>query len=202
MPAPGEARPAPAASGEVGLGYAHLVQLDFSRNELQMTGTEWADWPPYVLVLYSARINPSGLYGGYEQAKIFTGHFLRWDLTGGKPVPIYSSPDDELLDYLTNLGDQGPLPGFWAAYYVAATRAWTAEKGNDAQIVGYTMPTSPWMTGRFGGTATAGKLLDLNGLTSGTGYGFVAKMLGFAPEARVTQHLLIQGRQPLEKPLR
>lgn len=197
MPKPGEARPAPAASGEVGLGYARLGQIDFSRNELQMTGTEWADWPPYVLVLYTARLNPSGLYGGYDQ-KIFTGHFLRWD---GK-VPIYSAPDDELLAHLEQLGNEGLLPGFWAAYYVPATRAWTAEGGNSGQILGYGTPTSPWMTGRFGGSATAGKLLDLNGLSSGTGYAIFAKLLGFAPEARVTQHILIQGRQPLEKPLR
>lgn len=197
MPLPGQARPAPLLS-PAGLGaFASSTQVDTSKNNLQALNTEWVDWPPYVLALYSARMNGPASYAQWEPGVTFTGHFLRWD--GSKP--IYSSPDDDMVAYLDDLGQKGDLAGFWAAYYLPAQRAFEGG-GLRPEIASYGQP-GPWMTGRFAGQAVAGALKDLNGLTSGGSSPAVwaAKILGLAPEARVTQHVM-QKNIPLELPLR
>jgi len=166
-------------------------------SSLQNLGVEFrGGFTDYAISLYYARILSGSTYGAWAPGVVFTGHFLRWD--GDKPV--YSSPDDDLLAYLNALVDSGPLPGFWAAYYVPVLRSWTKD-GGAGGITGYGTP-GPWMSGRFGGTS--GILKDLNPYIPGNALAntaaFAAKILKLAPEARVTQYELV-ATTLVERPL-
>jgi len=185
----------PAPASQIGLG-AFGTSINLATNRLQAMGVEFLDWPLYVIVLYQANGLGAGAWSPWQTGIVFTGHFLRWE--GDKPV--YSSPDDDMVAYLDGLVDGGKFPGFWAAYYVVAQRSWTKEDGNSATISGYGQ-VSPWMTGRFGGGG-AMKALNTTGVPGVTAQvEALAKWLGYATEARVTQHVKDEAFV-FEKPLR
>jgi len=159
-------------------------------------GVEFLDWPLYAIVLYQARGIGSASWSPWEPGIVFTGHFLRWE--GDQPV--YSSPDDDLVAYLDGLVDGAQFPGFWAAYYVAVRRSWTKADGNSATITSYGQ-VGPWMTGRFGGGGPI-KALNTMGVPGVTPpVAALARWLGYATEARVTQHVKDETFV-FEKPLR
>ena len=156
-------------------------------SSLQNLGVEFrGGFTDYAISLYYARILSGSTYGAWAPGVVFTGHFLRWD-GDIETKAVYSSPDDDLLAYLNALVDSGPLPGFWAAYYVPVLRSWTKD-GGAGGITGYGTP-GPWMSGRFGGSTGILKNLNpLGGSAAASAAGWVAKILKLAPEARVTMY--------------
>lgn len=117
---------------------------------------------PYILVLYTVRyVAASGSWGQYDTPKSFNGHFT--EKSEFLKHDLYTSPDDDLVQYLDALGLTNPTMGFWIAYPVPLL-----EGGQ------YGAPGA-WISGRFG---------DLHGLN--------ASLPFFAHDALVTEYAYSQ----------
>lgn len=143
---------APAAPGVV----------DLTQGALQTLGmTFQGGHAGFVRALYTVRW-AGNQWGQWADPVFFEGHMVNTIAqANGPPLPVWSSPDDDLVAYLDAITKSAnmPAPGFWASYQVPI-----ASEGFVAGVCdGYTTagcqrtwgPASTWTTGRFGSITDA-----------------------------------------------
>ncbi len=174
FPAAGVPIPSSSLSGGGTLGSYATKAPDFGSATFQERGLQFYGNPaPYLVIVYTTTPSGSG-WAPWDGPKPFRGH----EVSNDGAHSIYSSPDDDAIDYLTSLS-KAPVPGFWIAYLLPiATESWTQDQGSVVTAWG---TPGPWMTGRFG---------DLTHLNDNPAMKWALALLKFPTSARVTQYVL------------
>jgi hypothetical protein len=140
--------------------------------------TYTGDPAPYLMVAYTSRWDDAtGAWSPYSIPTTFRGHVVSSTWTG---KPIYSSPDDDLVEYLSDIAVSNSSIGFWLAYSLPIT----AEKA-DHTPTAYGQP-GPWLSGRFG---------NLHGLNAADVFNLL-RVLGWKTDGLVTAFQLLKLQPP------